>query len=126
MDTIDVQNIDSIAPYSGPHAIPGIRFRPAREALGVSAWGMNVIDFDPGTTGYPRHDHVADGQEEVYVVLRGSLVLHVDDARTVLAAGDMVRLGPDATRSFTTEDEPATILVIGNTPGAAYVPPSWG
>jgi hypothetical protein len=75
---LKVQSIDEIAPYSGPNSIPGMRFRPAARALGVTAWGMNVIEIDAGCEKYPEHDHQKDGQEEVYVVLRGSATLHTD------------------------------------------------
>ena len=35
MSDIVALNIDDIAPYEGPHAIPGVRFRAARAAVGV-------------------------------------------------------------------------------------------
>ncbi len=126
MSDITITAITDIEPYSGPHAIPGIRFRPAREALGVTAWGMNVIELDPHCDGYPKHDHVADGQEEVYVVLSGSLTAHVGGDAHELRTGDAMRLAAAMVRKFTTGDDAATLLVVGNTPGKAYEPPSWG
>ena len=39
--------------------------------LGIRSFGMQVLDFPAGFTDYPEHDHAEDGQEEVYVVLRG-------------------------------------------------------
>jgi uncharacterized cupin superfamily protein len=117
--------LNEIPPYSGPHAIPGIRFRPAREALGVSAWGMNVIEFDPNCDGYPEHDHTGDGQEEVYFVLEGSVVLQEASGETQLGAGEAVRLAPETTRKFVTRDQPATMLVVGATPGTPYEVPAW-
>ncbi len=120
MTDIQVKTIDEIEAYSGPHAVPGIRFRPAREALGVSAWGMNVLELDPNCAGYPEHDHASDGHEEVYVVLRGAVVLQAGDASTTLGQGDLVRVGPTVRRKFVTEDEGATLLAIGGTPGKPY------
>ena len=114
--------IDDIAPYAGPHAIPGIRFRAARAALGVSSWGMNVLDLDPHCSGHPAHDHTADGQEEVYVVLSGSVRLVAGDESRVLAAGDMARVGPGVHRQLLTEAEGARILALGATPGAVFTP----
>ena len=49
-----------------------------------SAWrafGMQVIDMPPGYADYPEHDHAETGQEEVYVVLRGSAEMDVDGER---------------------------------------------
>ncbi len=62
--------IGDIPHYQGPNAIRGIRFHTAGRDLGVTAWGMNVIDIEAGCTAYPEHDHAKDGQEEVYVVLK--------------------------------------------------------
>ena len=118
--TVIIKHIEEIAPYAGEHAIKGIRFRPARQALGVSAWGMNVIEFDPNTTGYPEHDHKHDGQEELYLVLEGSIVLVVDGKETALTRGQMARVGPETTRKFVTRDEPAKLLALGATPNKAY------
>jgi hypothetical protein len=94
MDGITLKNIEEIAPYSGPHAISGIRFRSAREVLGVASWGMSFIEMDPHCSGYPKHDHGDDGHEEVYLVLRGSIVLVANDTERVLREGDVVRVAP--------------------------------
>lgn len=122
MSGTTVRNIASLPAYDGPHAIPGIRFRAARAALGVSAWGMNVLELDPGVDGHPRHDHSHDGQEELYVVLEGSVTLQAGEEEHVLVAGDMARVPPATTRQLITRDQGATVLAIGATPGAAFSP----
>ncbi|MNC90064.1 Cupin domain protein [compost metagenome] len=91
-----------------------------RSALGVSAWGMNVLELDPGCTGYPEHDHEKDGQEEVYVVLDGALTLQAAGEERTLGRGDFVRVGPETRRKFVTGSSGATLLAIGATPGKAY------
>lgn len=118
--SIDVRHISEIPAYEGEHAIPGIRFRAARQAMGVRAWGMNVIEFDPGADGYPLHDHTHDGQEELYVVLEGALVLEAGGRETTLRAGDMVRVGPGVPRRFIARESGGTLLALGGVPGAAY------
>jgi quercetin dioxygenase-like cupin family protein len=124
MDAITVKRIEQFAAYSGPHAIPGIRFRAVREALGISSWGMNVLEFDPNCTGYPEHDHASDGHEEVYVVLQGSIVLQTDGAERTLSQGELVRVAPHVSRKFVTRQQGATLLALGGTPGKAYAPSS--
>ena len=126
MEATTVKKIQDIAPYAGPHAIPGIRFRPAREALGVSSWGMNVLELDPQCAGYPEHDHKSDGHEEVYVVLKGSVVAQIDGAEHVLGAGDMIAVPGTKRRKFITRAEGATLLALGGTPGKAYAPSMGG
>ena len=126
MDAITVKRIEDIAAYEGPNAIEGIRFRAARDALGISAWGMNVLELDPHCEGYPEHDHAADGQEELYVVLRGSIVLRAGEAEQTLQQGDLVRVAPELKRKFVTRDEGATLLALGGTPGKPYTPSMGG
>ncbi|MEL6184115.1 MAG: cupin domain-containing protein [Myxococcota bacterium] len=115
-------HIDGIDAYEGPHAIPGIRFRAARQALGVTSWGMNVLDLDPHTEGHPEHDHAGDGQEEVYFVIEGAAVLRLGERELVLKRGDFVRVAPEETRKLVTRDSGARILALGATPGRAFEP----
>lgn len=122
MHDITVKAIEDVEPYRGPHEIPGIRFRAIRQALGVTAWGMNIIELDPRSTGYPEHDHTHDGQEEVYVVLSGEVVLQTGDATRTLHAGELARVPPEIKRKLVTHDQPARVLALGATAGQAYDP----
>lgn len=126
MTDVTVKAIGEIDAYAGEHEIPGIRFRPARQALGVASWGMNVLELDPGCTGYPEHDHAADGHEEVYVVLKGSAVLHAGGEERTLSEGQLVRVGPRIKRKFVTRETGVTLLALGGTPGQAYRPSMGG
>ena len=122
MDPITVKRIEEIDAYAGANAIPGIRFRPARQALGVTSWGMSVLELDPHCSGYPEHDHASEGHEEVYLVLRGSIVLMTDGTEVVLTQGTFVRVAPETKRKFVTRAEGATLVAIGGTPGKPYAP----
>lgn len=115
---MDVKRISEVQPYSGKNAIEGMRFRPFGRALGVSAWGMNVIEIDPGCEKYPEHDHAKDGQEEVYIVLRGSA--SVNGAQ--VSEGMAVRVPPNEKRKFIPGPQGVTLLALGATPGKAYEP----
>ncbi len=94
----------------------------AGKGLGVSAWGMNLERFPPHWDGYPEHDHVEDGQEEVIVVLEGSATLQAGDETWTLTPGTMARVGPNTKRKLVPGGEGATLLVLGGTPGKAYEP----
>ena|SRR5881394_1909650 len=122
MADVKIVKIDEIAPYSGPRAIPGIRMRGAARALGITAWGMSVFEIDPGTTGYPEHEHSKDGQEELYVVLSGSGTLRAGDESFEVRAGEMVRVGPGQKRKWLPGPDGIRVLAIGSTPGKAYEP----
>lgn len=122
MNDITIKHIDEIPAYQGEHAIPGIQFRFAAKALGVTAWGMNVGKVAPGTTAWPEHDHQGDGQEEVYFIVAGGGVLVVGDERTPLSTGTFVRVPPHVRRTLHAGPEGMTVLAIGGTPGKAYTP----
>ena len=119
MAEVTLKKIADVEPYSGPHAIPGMRFRPVGRAAGVSAWGMNVIEIDPGCEKYPEHDHLKDGQEEVYVVLRGSATLRAGEEQQV-SEGMLVRVGPGQKRKWIPGPQGVTLLALGGTPGKPY------
>ena len=46
-------------------------FVKARAELGVTAFGMQVIQLPPDYSDYPEHDHADSGQEEVFTALWG-------------------------------------------------------
>ena len=105
-------------------AIVAGAFKRARAELGVSAFGMNVIDMPPGITdAYPEHDHAEDGQEEVYVTLSGSAELEVEGETLRLEPDKMVRIAPGTMRTVRTGDEPVRLLIVGGVPGQSYSPP---
>ena len=124
MSDVTVKRIEELEQYQGEYAIPGIRFLYAAKGLGVTAWGMNVLELAPGCDKYPEHDHVKDGQEEVYVVLRGSVTLHAGDQQLQLGQGAMVRVAPGQKRKLVAGPEGTAVLSIGATPGKAYEPRS--
>ena len=123
MDGITVKSIEEIEAYAGPQAIVGIRFRPARQALGVSSWGMSVLELDPHCSGYPEHDHAGDGQEEVYLALRGAGEVEIDGTRYPLDPETMVRVSAGTKRKIWPGEEGVRLLAIGGCPGKAYEAP---
>jgi mannose-6-phosphate isomerase-like protein (cupin superfamily) len=91
--------------------------------LGVESFGMQVFDFPPGFPDYPEHDHSHDGQEEVYVVLRGSAEFELDGERVPVDGDRIVRVGAGTKRKLLPGPEGVRVLVIGSTPGEVYVRP---
>ncbi len=81
--------------------------------LGIESFGMQVLDLPAGSADYPEHDHSADGQEEVYVLLRGSAEFQIDSELTTAVTGQIVRIGPTATRKLTPGPDGVRILAIG-------------
>ena len=95
-------------------------FKLARAQLGVTSFGMQVLDLPPDNDLYPEHDHAESGQEEVFVVLRGGGTLELDGEGVDLAPDTMVRVGPQVRRKFRSGGEGLRVLALGAVPGKAY------
>ena len=103
-------------------AIYGGGFKRARAELGVESFGMQVLDLPPNLEGYPEHDHAQDGQEEVYLVLRGEAEIEIEGERHKLDSDCMVRVSPGVNRKLLTGSEGARVLALGGCAGKAYEP----
>ncbi|HVE68280.1 MAG TPA: hypothetical protein VNB64_06840 [Solirubrobacteraceae bacterium] len=104
-------------------AVFGGAFKRVRAELGVESFGIQVMDLPPNLDQYPEHDHAESGQEEVFVVMRGSGEIEVDGERTALDPDVIVRVGPAATRKIWPGPDGMRVLALGGTPGVAYEPP---
>lgn len=99
------------------------RMIPAREHLGIHAFGLNA--FTPNDEGVlvNDHDETGSGQEELYVVLDGHATFEIDGETVDAPAGTFLAIAPEARRKATGT---GTVLVVGGTPGAAYQAFDWG
>jgi mannose-6-phosphate isomerase-like protein (cupin superfamily) len=95
-------------------------FVKVRAELGVTAFGVQVIRMPPNADGYPEHDHVADGQEEVYVAIDGSGWLDIEGERVDLDKHVFVRIGPATRRKLYAGPDGISALVLGAAPGEPY------
>jgi mannose-6-phosphate isomerase-like protein (cupin superfamily) len=119
MSTYDVKRIDEMeTAYGGA-------MRLARASLGVTSFGMQVEEFPPNFDQYPEHSHSEDGQEEVYVVLRGSAEIEIEGKRIPLDTDTIVRVEPGVSRRIFSGPEGVRILALGGVPGTAYEPPDF-
>ena len=97
-------------------------FKRARAELGVTSFGISVIDLPPNNDLYPEHDHAGDGQEEVYFAVAGAGEIEVEGERHPLTPDVMVRVGPGVSRKVVTQDSPMRMIVLGGKPGGLYEP----
>jgi hypothetical protein len=113
----------TISPIDDMEAVVFGSFKRARAVLGVESFGMQVIDLPPNAEQYPEHDHAESGQEEVFVVLRGSGEIEVDGERLALDPDTMIRVGPQPKRKIWPGDKGMRVLALGGCPGASYEAP---
>jgi quercetin dioxygenase-like cupin family protein len=84
------------------------RFVPLRRQLGVTSFGMNQIVLEPRQRGrIHRHRE----QEEVYIVLDGTLTLVVEGDDHVLEAGEVVRVAPSVRRQLVNRGPQRLVLL---------------
>ncbi|HET8949647.1 MAG TPA: cupin domain-containing protein [Solirubrobacteraceae bacterium] len=84
------------------------RFVPLRRQLGVTAFGLNQIALQPGQRGR-IHRHTE--QEEVYLVLEGTLTLLVEGEEQTLARGELARVAPAVRRQLVNRGPDRLVLL---------------
>jgi mannose-6-phosphate isomerase-like protein (cupin superfamily) len=86
----------------------GERFLPLRRQLGVSTFGMNQLVLQPGQRGrIHRHKH----QEEVYLVLEGTLTMLIEGERNELTVGEVIRVAPQVRRQLVNRGPGRVVLI---------------
>jgi mannose-6-phosphate isomerase-like protein (cupin superfamily) len=96
--------------------------KKCRAELGVTSFGMQIVDLPPNYTDYPEHDHAEQSQEEVFAALRGSGHFDVEGERVEINPDVVVRIGAAAKRKLYSGPEGLRLVALGGTPGAAYAP----
>ncbi len=84
------------------------RFVPLRRELGVTTFGLNQVVLPPGARG---RIHAHRHQEEVYLVLEGTLTLLVDGVPIDLDAGRVARVGPEVRRQLANYGPGRVVLI---------------
>jgi mannose-6-phosphate isomerase-like protein (cupin superfamily) len=106
--------------------ILGGMFRRARASLGVSSFGMQLLQMEPSHAEfYPNHDHSHDSQEEVYVVLEGSADFDIEGDVVHVEPDTAVRVAAGTKRKINPGKRGVKILALGGVPGRAYEPPAF-
>ena len=106
-------------------AVFGGGFKRVRAGLGVTSFGLALIDLPPNFANYPLHSQEHDSQEEVYTVLSGRVTLEIGADKVELEPGVWVRVGASEQRRLITGDEKARVIAIGGVPGGVYDAPDF-
>jgi mannose-6-phosphate isomerase-like protein (cupin superfamily) len=99
--------------------------RFGRRTLGGETLGLSLMTLAPGFRIPFGHKH--EGQEEVYVVVRGSGRVKVGDDVIELREWDAIRFGKDAMRQVEAGPDGIEYLAFGagDDPGDAELAPGW-
>jgi mannose-6-phosphate isomerase-like protein (cupin superfamily) len=102
----DLEDIGSV--FDGP---ADLEFRAATKGLALERSALSYQRVPPGCR-FP-YGHTHQTQEEVYVVVRGSGRMKVDDEIVELVEWDAVRVAPGTWRGYEAGPDGLEILVIG-------------
>ena len=96
----------------------------ARRSLGLSAFGMNLVEIRPGGR-IPEHDETGRDQEEVFVALRGEATIVIDGEGRP-GGGAFARLDPELRRTVVNHGARPVLLLIASAPRTSgYEPMDW-
>lgn len=95
-----------------------------RTGLGISAFGVQIMDLPPDYTT-ASHDEADTGQQELYVALRAAGSVEIGDERLPLDADHLVRVDAGVARALSSGPDGLRVLCIGSVPGGVYTPPAW-
>jgi mannose-6-phosphate isomerase-like protein (cupin superfamily) len=120
----NLKDVEDQAPNFG--LSPQLEARMARVPLELENFGVSYQRLEPNFRVPFGHKH--KNQEEVYLVVSGSMRAKVDDAVVELKQWDALRVHKDTMRGFEAGPEGAELIAIGapNTgPGDAVVEQGW-
>jgi mannose-6-phosphate isomerase-like protein (cupin superfamily) len=103
------EDLEDIGP--GFDGAPGLEFRAATKPLQLEKAALSYQSVPPGCRFPYGHTHAT--QEEVYVVVRGSGRIKLDDEIVELREWDAVRVPPGTWRGYEAGPQGLEILVVG-------------
>tara|TARA_A100001037_G_C15056621_1_gene592675 strand:+ start:702 stop:1196 length:495 start_codon:yes stop_codon:yes gene_type:complete len=110
---------ESGSPYPSPHDqfVVGRTRSRLSPALGLSAFGVNLLRIEPGAQSSARHWH--SEQDEFVYVLEGEATLVTDEGETTLSAGMAAGFpagNPNGHTLANRSDADVLVLEVGNRP----------
>ena len=107
-----IVNLMDVHDMAKDHGLsPGLESRFARKPLELEQSGLSHFRVGPGFR--PPFGHVHREQEEVYLVLAGSLRVKLDDEVVELKQWDALRIPPGTWRGIEGGPEGAELLAFG-------------
>src|SRR5947209_16333657 len=101
------------------------KWQLVRRSLALRAFGVNLVEVEPGDT-LPEHDEVDRDQEELFFTVSGEPTLLIDGVEHALPAGSFARLDPAHRRTVTNNgSEPAVVLIASAPCSSGYEPMEW-
>jgi uncharacterized cupin superfamily protein len=118
MPKVDLKSLPRLSKSGYPEpfnaAVAGRSWLDIAEGVGLSQFGANLCTLEPGAWSSQRHWHSAE--DELLVMLAGTLVLVEDGTETAMGPGDIATFKAGDANGHHLQnrsDAPATFLAIG-------------
>jgi len=122
-DGFEVKRVDEFEDMAGSGECT---WRLARKSLGVSSFGINVVDIGSGGR-IPEHDETERDHEEVFIVLEGDATAEIDGTEHAAPKGTFVRVAPEVRRMIRNDgDGSVRVLIVSAPRSSGYEPMAWG
>ena len=93
----------------------GPGFRKVRQALGVTAFGVNAVVYPPGHDGFAHYHEL---QDELYFVHRGRVRVEVEGETRDVGEGGIFHVESTTPRKVSNPfDEEAVLFIVGGKGG---------
>jgi quercetin dioxygenase-like cupin family protein len=117
-----VVSLDDIDRYPSMRGAPVLL--PVRRELGVRAFGINCWTAPVGAPVIERHTE-PDGDEEIYIVVRGSVLFTVGNEQFDAGPTTVVHVPPNTLREAVALEANTLVLAVGAKPGEVFEAKSW-
>jgi uncharacterized cupin superfamily protein len=116
-----ILSLDELGRYPSMSGAPVLM--PLRRRLGIRAFGVNCWTAELGEHVIERHAE-RDGDEELYVVVRGRARFTVGDETADAPPGTLVHVLPGTMREAIATEPDTLVLAVGAKIGEAFEPKS--
>ncbi|MGH3002283.1 MAG: cupin domain-containing protein [Gaiellaceae bacterium] len=120
----EILSLDDLDRYPGAGEDSPV-LMPLRRRLGFRPFGLNCWTAQAvGKHVIERH-YERDGDEELYLVVRGRATFTVGDETFDAPVGTLVHCPPGTLREAVAAEEGTLVVAAGAKPGEAFVPAPW-
>jgi hypothetical protein len=104
----------------------GYHYRPVRHHFGITSFGVTACTArKAGEAVVGEYDDDSEPSEELFVVVSGCAVFHIDGDSVEAPTGALVYTPPGTKRTAVATEPGTTILAFGGSPAKAYDATGW-
>lgn len=106
-----VIHVDDVPAERGPHPAASVYDKRVSERLGLAGFAIYQVDVPPGART-EAHDHLQDGVEDAYAVVRGGGWLVVDGQEVPIGVGHFVAVTKESNRYIRAGTDGCVLIAV--------------